>query len=523
MMKKLRVVFYARVSTDNEDQLHSFAAQQEYFKNYIIQNKDMVYVTGYADEGISGISTKKRIGFLKMIEDARLGKFDLILTKEVSRFARNTVDTLTYTRELSRLGVGVVFTNDGIDTRQKDGELRLTIMASLAQDESRKISDRVNWAVQRNYENGVAHGGMPYGYRRNENKEIVVYEPEAIYVRKMFDLYLQGLGFLNVCKELNKLSSSLGETKKWIPSCVAQMLSNPKYCGDLVQGLSYTEDFLSKSRKLQKDTNKLTYIKDHHCPIISRDIFEKTQIEKKRRADLRKRKVKTTYSKKSVFSNKVICAHCLSAYIRKTSMKKEKRYTVWKCSKKDRFGKTACKEAENIKEEVLYRIMQETYQYLHVNVEEIIRKLEAVFNVTMNSSDTEEELKQYKNDICVLNKQLEKLIDLNIQGFIPLDMFEKKYQELTSEINEKENYIKRLKGDDNTVEDFNKKLNRLKDILREKAENWKEIKDELINRILDKIEVVNKEEYNVFIKIRNESSEFSYKNGYFPPSYSSVE
>ena len=119
----------------------------------------------------------------------------------------------------------------------------------------------------------------------------------------------------------------------------------------------------------------------------------------------------------------------------------------------------------------------------------------------MNSSDTEEELKQYKKDICVLNEQLEKLIDLNIQGFIPLDMFEKKYQELTSDINEKENHIKRLKGDDNSEEDFNKKLNCLKDILREKAENWKEIKDELINRILDKIEVVNKEEYNVFIKI----------------------
>ena len=247
-MKKTRVVFYARVSKDTEEQLHSFEAQKKYFEEFISRNKDMVFIRGYADEGISGVNVKKRKQFQQMIEDAKNSEFDLILTKEVTRFARNTVDTLVNTRLLLKYNVGVLFTTDNIDTRSNDGELRLSLMATLAQEESRKISSRVNWATKRNYENGVAHGTMPYGYKR-ENGKIVIVEDEAKVVQQIFRLYIDGYGTRRIANTLNEQGYYNATGGEWLPSTIRGMLKNRKYCGDLVQGMSKTIDFLEKKRE----------------------------------------------------------------------------------------------------------------------------------------------------------------------------------------------------------------------------------------------------------------------------------
>lgn len=521
-MNKLRVVFYARVSTDRDDQLHSFATQQEYFKNYITQNKDMIFIRGYADEGISGISTKNRIEFLRMIEDARLGKFDLILTKEVSRFARNTVDTLSYTRELSRLNVGVLFTNDGIDTRQKDGELRLTIMASLAQDESRKISERVNWAVQRNYENGVAHGGMPYGYRRNKKKEIVVYEPEANIVRKVFELYLQGLGCRRILQELRKIEGIKEDAEKWNTSKITNIIKNPKYCGDLVQGLSYTTDFLTKSRLLQKDKDKLFYIKDHHEAIISREVFDKAQEERIKRAAVRDIE-NSKFSNKYIFSNKIECGHCHKTYVRKTSVKNGIRYTVWKCSTKDRRGVSACKDSKNIKEEVIYSIIKNSYDFLYVNSESIIKKFEIIFSKLITKDLDESKRDKLNIEKEKLTKQLDKLIDLNIEGFISGNLFDKKYNDLKSRIEQVEHEILKIDSYDKSEVTYKESIQKLLDLVASKVNDWINLGDELIEKLLYKIEVISKEEFNIYLNCGSKISINSQKKMYFPPNSISME
>ena len=494
-MNKLRVVFYARVSTDEDDQLHSFTAQKDYFQDYITRNKDMIFIRGYADEGISGVSTKKRVEFLRMIEDARLGKFDLILTKEVSRFARNTVDTLSYTRELSSLNIGVIFTNDGIDTRHKDGELRLTIMASLAQDESRKTSERVNWAVQRNYENGVAHGSMPYGYRRNANKEIVIYEPEALVVKKVFNLYIQGLGCRRIVNELRDDPTTKAQAEQWSFSKITNMIKNFKYCGDLVQGLSYTEDFLTKTRKKQTDKDKIVYIKDHHAPIITREIFELAQQERIKRARMKDRKAKTKFSNTHLFSNKIECAHCHCCYVRKTSLKKGKRYTTWKCSKKDRRGVNACPEAQNINEDILYSIMKSSYDFLYVNSDTIKK----IFSKVITKYENEEVIKKYQKEYDNFQKQFDKLVDLNIQGFITQDLFEKKYTDLKTKIELLEQKISQCTSAEQSKDHYLNRVKELIEIVKDKTFDWKNIKDELISKILYKIEVVSKEEFNVYL------------------------
>ncbi len=521
-MNKLRVVFYARVSTDKDDQLHSFSAQQKYFKKYILSNDNMIFIKGYADEGISGVSTKRRVGFLQMMEDARLGKFDLILTKEVSRFARNTVDTLSYTRELSRLNIGVIFTNDGIDTRQKDGELRLTIMASLAQDESRKISERVNWAVQRNYENGVAHGGMPFGYRRNKSKEIVIYEPEAKVIRKIFELYLSGLGARRILQELRNDPCIKEKAENWCETKITNIIKNPKYCGDLVQGLSYTEDFLTKSRRLQKDKDKLVYIKNNHEPIISREMFEKAQEERKRRLGFQNKKIKTCYSNRSVFSNKIECAHCHTCYIRKTSVKKGKRYTSWKCSRRDRRGVDACPNSQNVKEDVLYHIMQMTYDYFYVNSKQVEKKFSMIFSHLLSEENMNNDIEKYENELQKYHKQLERLIDLNIQGFIPTDTFVKKHTELENQINKINEKMKAL-NESIDVNGYQSRFNNLMSVIKTKIDEWKNIKDEIISKILYKIEVVSKEEFNVYLSFGHKIVISGDGTSTFPPYPLSME
>ena len=268
----LQVAAYCRVSTDKEDQANSFEAQQRYFRDYIERQPDWVLQGIYADEGISGTSTRKRVEFNKMLHAAELGQIDLIVTKEVSRFTRNTVDALQITRELRRRGVGVLFLNDSLDTRTNDGELRLTIMSSVAQDESRKTSERSKWGQTRSMEKGVVFGGSLLGYDVIGGKMTV--NPEgAEVVRLIFHKYLEERkGCSTIARELREagILSSKGNCL-WSSATVTKILKNEKYCGDLIQKKTYTPDFLTHEKKYNHGKEPLVELKGHHEPIIDRE------------------------------------------------------------------------------------------------------------------------------------------------------------------------------------------------------------------------------------------------------------
>lgn len=283
-MKTVRVAAYCRVSTDKEDQANSFENQQRYFLACIQRNPDWVLQNIYADEGISGTSTKKRKQFNAMIAAARAGELDLILTKEVSRFARNTLDTLAYTRELSRRGVGVLFLIDNIDTRQQDGELRLTIMSSIAQEESRKTSQRVKWGQARRMEQGVVFGGSLLGYDVQDG-QITVNKEGAEIVRRIFHACLvEHKSTAVIARELREagIPSSRGIVK-WSAATVWKVLKNEKYCGDLVQKKTYTPDYLTHEKKYNRGEEAMIIIRDHHTPIIDRKTWDAVQQELARR------------------------------------------------------------------------------------------------------------------------------------------------------------------------------------------------------------------------------------------------
>lgn len=294
--RKLRVAAYCRVSTDKDDQANSLISQKRYFTEYIGNRQEWLLIDIYCDDGYSGTQTRKRISFNAMIEKAMEGGIDLILTKEVCRFARNTVDTLYYTRKLREKGVGVIFTIDNIDTRDSDGELRLTLMASMAQEESRKTSERVKWGQKRRMEQGIVFGRDLLGYTVRGGI-LAVNEEEAPVVRAIFHKYTnEGKGVHVIAKELLEEGMCPKQAAFWSDTTILRVLRNEKYVGDLCQKKTCTPDYLTHVKKYNHGEEETIYLKDHHEPLIERELWERTQ-EKLARRSAAKRKSRTYVEK----------------------------------------------------------------------------------------------------------------------------------------------------------------------------------------------------------------------------------
>lgn len=318
----LRVAAYCRVSTDDEDQLHSFENQQKFFQKYIRENPHWKFYGIFADEGISGTNTKKRKEFNRMIACARNREFDLILTKEISRFARNTLDSIYYTRELKQYGVGVMFLNDNIHTMDGDGELRLAILSSIAQEESRRTSERVKWGQKRQMEQGVVFGRALLGYDVQKGR-LQINEQGAEVVRMIFHKFTEeGKGTYVIARELEAAGiPTVRNSGTWSCTSILRILRNEKYCGDLVQKKTYTPDFLSHEKKRNQGEEPFVIIKDHHPPLISREVFEKANQILDERACSQKGRQK--YSNRYLFSGKIQCGLCQSSYVARTRKGKD--------------------------------------------------------------------------------------------------------------------------------------------------------------------------------------------------------
>lgn len=336
----LRVAAYCRVSTDREDQANSLRSQQAYFTTYIRTHQDWILREVYADEGISGTSTRKREAFNRMIAQAEAGGLDLILTKEVSRFARNTVDTLEYTRKLKSLGVGVIFINDNIDTRENDGELRLTIMASIAQEESRKTSERVKWGQTRRMEAGVVFGNnSTYGFD-TRGGQLFVKPEEAQVVRLIYHKFLnEGKGTHVIARELYEagIDPPKTATGKWSAVMILRILRNEKHVGDLLQKKHVTPDYLNHKKVPNRGQEKQVMIQNHHEAIIDRETWDAAQRELARRSAQQGDKSK--YSNRYWCSGKIYCGCCGSRFV----LRKRKRpngdlYMAWGCHSRVHYG-----------------------------------------------------------------------------------------------------------------------------------------------------------------------------------------
>lgn len=334
-----RIAIYCRVSTDQRDQVNSLHSQQVYFENYIKNKSNWVLTQTYVDQGISGTSIKNRKAFTQMLIDAQLGEFDYLITKEISRFARNTLDSIFYTRRLKEYGVGVIFANDNINTLEPDAELRLAIMSSIAQEESRRTSQRVKWGQKRRMEQGVVFGCSMLGYDVKDGS-VNINEKGAEIVKIIFEKYVnERKGVYIIAKELYNLGiPTYKGNREWSPSVLLKILKNEKYMGDLCQKKTYTEDYLNHARKENKGEEEKIYIKNHHKAIISRELFIKAQKEIKSRKYTSSNPTSLRYA----LSGKIKCGSCTKGYISRTVKQKNGSKTkIWRCSERIKNGTEA--------------------------------------------------------------------------------------------------------------------------------------------------------------------------------------
>ena len=369
----LKVTFYSRVSTDHIEQQSSLKNQVDYFIELINNNKNWMLVNGYVDSGISGTSIFKRDSFMKMINDARNGDFDLIITKEISRFSRNTLDSIKYTRELLSYGVAVLFINDNINTALSDSELRLTIMASMAQDEIRRLSERVKFGMKRSIRNGnVLGNNMLYGYRKNAKGNLSIIADEAFLVKRLFSLYVKEDYSLNKIADIfNKEDLKTIQNKKWCTSTLSRMIRNPKYKGYYCGNKTEIIDYMTKKvKKIPKED--WVYYEDNIKipPIISKYLWDRAndKINKKNNAIIRKK-----YS----WSRKIYCGMDNCLFHRRKQCKSTKDIT-WVCSNFLKNGKKSC-ACLNIRESELNTIIDDIVLNYNFDLECVYKILDSLY------------------------------------------------------------------------------------------------------------------------------------------------
>lgn len=345
---KIRVAAYCRVSTDSEEQASSYEIQIEHYTNYIKKNKEWELAGIFADDGITGTNTKKREEFNRMIEECMAGNIDMIITKSISRFARNTLDCLKYIRQLKDKNIAVFFEKENINTMDSKGEVLLTIMASLAQQESQSLSQNVKLGIQYRYQQGevqVNHKRF-LGYTKAENKQLVIDPVGAEVVKRIYREYLEGASLLQIARglEADDILTAAGKAK-WRPETLKKILQNEKYIGDALLQKTYTVDFLSKKRVKNNGIVPQYYVENSHEPIIPRELFMQVQEEMVRRANLRGGKggKKRVYSSKYALSSIVYCGHCGDIYRRVHWNNRGYKSIVWRCvSRLDEKGSECC-------------------------------------------------------------------------------------------------------------------------------------------------------------------------------------
>ena len=516
---KKKVAAYCRVSTDNEDQANSFESQQRYFRQYIERNPDWELYDIFADEGISGTNTKKRKEFNRMIACAKNGDFDLIITKEISRFARNTLDSIFYTRDLKKHGVGVIFLNDNINTLDGDAELRLAIMSSIAQEESRKTSERVKWGQKRQMEQGVVFGRSMLGYDVKDGK-MTINEEGAKIVRLIFHKFVdEGKGTHVIARELREEGIEPMRVKEWQNTVILRVIRNEKYCGDLVQKKTYTPDFLSHEKKYNRGQEEFVIIKDHHEPIISRELFDKAN----RILDAKSlsQEGKAKHSNRYPFSGKIKCGRCGASYIARYKTRKDgSRYKAWRCYEAANHGRPHIDKAgnqvgcsgESIRNEDAIYLLYLVCRELKINRQKVVDNLTKTIDAVMRIDLTGTSTSALSEKIEEAKKKRTGLIDLYTSG----DIDKTEFTALRAKYDED---IEKLKSTMEGIEQQQAMILKQQELMADiknaidELINGIQYEDEYYTQILDKMVINDKNHIDVYLKMLPHKWSFTVAKG----------
>lgn len=505
--QQLRVAAYCRVSTEQEEQQNSYQVQISYYTDLINRKKEWTLVKVFADEGISGTQAKKRPEFLKMIRMCRQQKIDLIITKSISRFARNTVDCLEYVRQLKDLGIGVIFEKENLNTLTMTSEFMIALYGSFAQAESESISKNVSWGKQKAYAEGKVsfQYAKLLGYKKGANGKPEIVPEEAETVRMIYDLFLDGLSFTRIKNALESQNLLTATGKKiWSESNIKSILKNEKYVGDALLQKTFTVDCISKKVQKNNGERPMYLVTNHHDPIIDRDTFNRVQQELARRTSKRKISDKTIteqgkYSSKYALSELLICGHCGTPYRRCTWTSCGRKQIVWRCISRLEHGKKYCTDSPTIHEEPLQRaILSEVNGYLGCR-DEIAKILKANIGSVLECQG-QQKIINLENRLKELAKARNDIISLITSGGCDEDKMDSEFAKIYAEEQSVNKQLSELKKKTEISADTQKKIDRAMDMIEHEKFEIEVFDNVIIRKLINCIKVLSKTEILIIFK-----------------------
>lgn len=488
---KENVTYYARVSTDHDEQEESYERQKSHFQEVIQSHPEWIYIEGYADQGISGTKADKRPEFMRMIKDCNEGKINRILVKSISRFARNTVDTLKYVRELKELGISVIFENEGIDTMTSNGEVLITILAAMAEQESRTISTNIKWSYKKRFQEGkvLINYKTVLGYNK-VNDDYVIVKDEAKIVKQIFLDYISGKAIRQIADDLNKEKIRTKMGNEWGPSSIQGILANEKYTGNSYLAKTYKPDVLSKGRI--KNTGQVTkyYVENSHPRIISQEIFDMVQEERKNRTKLRSSSNtgNEKYSSKNCLSGLLICSECGSNFRRHGRKIADGTIVkTWVCISHQKDNKS-CKMLP-IKETDILDAYKRVIERFSGDLSELVEMVKETIDSEL-TNDSIMDVVPIDEKINDRRKQVMELFQNKRNNVITIEKYNSEYSKLNQEIKELEQKVKQIESHNINIHIKKEKLKVILDTLSD--DNIDLYNHQVMRKLIEHINVIDK-------------------------------
>jgi len=502
----LRVTFYARVSTDKDEQLNSLENQIQYYTELIKSKANWTYIDGYIDEGISGTSTKKRDSFKRMIRDAKAGRFDFIITKEISRFSRSTLDSIQYTQELLEHDVGVLFQNDNINTLDSDSEFRLVVMAGVAQDEVRKLSERLKFGFRQAIKNGHVLGNDKlWGYDKKDCV-LTINEEEAQVVRRIFDLYAnQQIGVRRISQMLYDEGFTSRKGNAFNVLTIRHILCNPKYKGWYCANKSQTVDYRSK-RKIFLDESEWVMYPDPSIPaIVSEELWDRANALYKRRSEqMMSHQSAAEFHNRYPYSGKIICEEHGTSFHRQVLKSTKGEKEVWQCRVYRNRGRAAC-SAPQLRTTELDQVMAQIFDQLAQNKQAIIDAVVTVLQAVPDEHDYTADIQRIEADLSAIQAKKDRLLEMSIEGVITMAEFKQRNDGFNEQAKMLEKRLMLLQTEAEKGQRTAAQLEEIRDALEQELFFQTKINSALVTTILDKIVVKQgstKEEIHLDIHLK---------------------
>ena len=475
----IRCAAYCRVSSDSEDQLSSFMAQTRYYSQIFEKSEIETLIDIYADEGVTGTREDKRDEFQRMMKDCRKGKIDRIYTKSISRFARNTRDCLKNVRELKSLGITILFEKENIDTANMTDEMMITVMGGLAQEESTSISNNIKWSYQKRFEKGTVNAfSAPFGYKLSSGT-LIIDEAQAEIVRTIFNMFLSGIGYQRISEICQNQYFQYKETFSYYG--ILYILSNEKYIGDSIYQKTFTTNTLPYKKLQNSGQLNKYYIQGTHEAIISREIFEKTQI-------LIESRKHNNVKSESIFKGKIMCANCGSKYKRKICRNK----VFWVCYKHDNFAES-CNSKRITENSVKTTFLKLCNKLLHNYKSVLVPLYTALHDLKLHKFNGNSNVMDIHKEIAKLREQTHVLARLKTKGFLDNAKYLEQTTELTAKISKLQSELKKLTRSDDEDETL-EQIEMLIDFFENRKEPITEFEESAFENIVEKIVVINRNE-----------------------------